>query len=144
MRLFSACVSLTVTWGFGLVKKTCDVHTCCWRFGSVTVIILLKRLCLSWLEFNPDLSYLKYVNIYFFTICFIETNNFKDAYCKAFSVLILLKKHLANVLRWNSWKEDLLLFTYLITLCKDVTFLLITKFKTNKYLSYLSVNRILN
>ena len=35
-------------------------------------------------------------------------------------------------------------FTYLITLCKDVTFPLITKFKTNKYSSYLSVNRIPN
>ena len=34
--------------------------------------------------------------------------------------------------------------TYLITLCKDVTFPLITKFKTNKYLSNLSVNRIPN
>ena len=32
----------------------------------------------------------------------------------------------------------------LITLSKDVTFPLITKFKTNKYLSYLSVNRIPN
>ena len=40
----------------------------------------------------------------------------------------------------KSWKEYLLLFTYLITSCKDVTFPLITKFKTNKYLSYLSVN----
>ena len=47
----------------------------------------------------------------------------------------------------KSWKEYfILLFTYLIsnTLCKDVTFPLITKLKTNKYLSYLSVNRILN
>ena len=35
-------------------------------------------------------------------------------------------------------------FFYLITLCKDVTLPLITKFKTNKYLSYLSVNRIPN
>ena len=38
----------------------------------------------------------------------------------------------------KSWKEYLLLFTYFITLGKDVTFPLITKFKTNKYLSYLS------
>ena len=46
----------------------------------------------------------------------------------------------------KSWKEYLLLFTYLITLGKDVTFPLIKKFKTNKDLSYmyLSVNRILN
>ena len=44
----------------------------------------------------------------------------------------------------KSWKEYLLLFTYLITLGKAVTFPLITKFKTNKYLSYLSVNRIPN
>ena len=34
----------------------------------------------------------------------------------------LLKLHLTYVLCWNSWKEDLLLFTCLITLCKDVTF----------------------
>ena len=44
----------------------------------------------------------------------------------------------------KSWREYLLLFTYLITLGKDVTFLLITKFKTNKPLSYLFVNRIPN
>ena len=44
----------------------------------------------------------------------------------------------------KSWKEYLLLFTYLITLGKDVTFTLITKFKTNRPLSYLFVNRIPN
>ena len=44
----------------------------------------------------------------------------------------------------KSWKKYLLLFTYLIASSKDVTFPLITKFKTNRYLSYLSVNRILN
>ena len=44
----------------------------------------------------------------------------------------------------NSWTEDLLLFTYLIILGKDVTFPLIKKLKTNKYLSYISVNRIPN
>ena len=43
----------------------------------------------------------------------------------------------------KSWKEYLLLFTYLITLGKDVTFPLITKFKTNRHLSYLFVNQIL-
>ena len=42
------------------------------------------------------------------------------------------------------WKEYLLLFTYLITLGKDVTFTLIAIFKTNRYLSYLSVNGIPN
>ena len=42
------------------------------------------------------------------------------------------------------WKDYLLLFTYLITLGKDVTFLLITKFKTSKYLIYLYVNGIPN
>ena len=35
----------------------------------------------------------------------------------------------------KSWKEYLLLFTYLITLGKDVTLPLITKFKTNRPLS---------
>ena len=44
----------------------------------------------------------------------------------------------------NSWKEYLLLFTYLITLGKDVNFPLITKFKTNRPLSYLFVNQIPN
>ena len=44
----------------------------------------------------------------------------------------------------KSWKEYLLLFTYLITLGKDVTLSLITKFKTNRPLSNLFVNRILN
>ena len=34
----------------------------------------------------------------------------------------------------KSWKEYLLLFTYLIALGKDVTLPLITKFKTNKCL----------
>ena len=42
----------------------------------------------------------------------------------------------------KSWKEPLILFIYLITLGKDVTFPLITKFKTNRFLSYLSLNRI--
>ena len=40
----------------------------------------------------------------------------------------------------KSWKEYLLILTYLSILGKDVTFPLITKFKTNKYPSYLSVN----
>ena len=44
----------------------------------------------------------------------------------------------------KSWKEYLLLFTYLITLGKDVILPLITKFKTNRPLSNLFVNRILN
>ena len=41
----------------------------------------------------------------------------------------------------KSLKEYLLLFTYLITLGKDVTLPLITKFKTNRPLSNLFVNR---
>ena len=44
----------------------------------------------------------------------------------------------------KSWKEYLLLITYLITLGKDVTLPLITKFKTNRPLSNLFVNRIPN
>ena len=42
------------------------------------------------------------------------------------------------------WKEYLLLFTHLVTFGKDVTFPLITKFKTNGPLSYLFVNQIPN
>ena len=44
----------------------------------------------------------------------------------------------------KSWKEYLLLFTYFITLGKDVTLPLITKFKTNRPLNNLFVNRIPN
>ena len=55
-----------------------------------------------------------------------------------------LKVALGVCFALKSWKEYLLLFTYLITIGKDVTFLLITKFKTNKYLSYLTVYRIPN
>ena len=44
----------------------------------------------------------------------------------------------------KSWKEYLLLFIYLFTLGKDVTFPLIIKFKTDKYLSFLSINGIPN
>ena len=56
----------------------------------------------------------------------------------------LVKVALGVCFALKSWKEYLLLFTYLITLGKDVTFPLITKFKTKRYLSYLSVNRIPN
>ena len=65
------------------------------------------------------------------TVIFL--NKFKD-FKVALGVCFALK----------SWKEYLLLFTYLITLGKDVTFPLITKFKTNRPLSYLFVNRIQN
>ena len=58
--------------------------------------------------------------------------------------LLLLKVALGVCFALKLWKEYLLLFTYLTSLGKDATFPLITKFKTNKYLSYLSVNRIPN
>ena len=44
----------------------------------------------------------------------------------------------------KSSRELLLLFTYLISLCKDITFPVITKFKSNWPQSYISVNRIPN
>ena len=44
----------------------------------------------------------------------------------------------------KSSKELIILFTYSIFLCKDITFPLITKFKSNRSLSSLSVNRISN
>ena len=44
----------------------------------------------------------------------------------------------------KSSRELLLLFTYLISLCKDITFPVITKFKSNRPQSYISVNRIPN
>ena len=55
-----------------------------------------------------------------------------------------LKVALGVCFALKSWKEYLLLFTYLITLGKDVTLPIITKFKTNRPLSNLFVNRILN
>ena len=58
--------------------------------------------------------------------------------------LSFIKVALGVCFALKSWKEYFLLFTYLITLSKDVTFPLNTKFKTNKYLSYLSINRIPN
>ena len=56
----------------------------------------------------------------------------------------ILKVALGVCFALKSWKEYLLLFTYLITLGKDVTLSLITKFKTNRPLSNLFVNRIPN
>ena len=58
--------------------------------------------------------------------------------------LKIIKVALGVCFALKSWKEYLLLFTYLITLGKDVTLPLITKFKTNKPLSNLFVNRIPN
>ena len=57
---------------------------------------------------------------------------------------ILLKVALGVCFALKSWKEYLLLFTYLITLGKAVTLLLITKVKTNRPVSNLFVNRIPN
>ena len=56
----------------------------------------------------------------------------------------LLKVALGVCFALKSWKEYLLLFTYLNAMGKDVTFPLIAKFKTNRPLSYLFVNRIPN
>ena len=57
---------------------------------------------------------------------------------------LIVKVALGVCFALKSWKEYLLLFTYLITVGKDVTLPLITKFKTNRPLSNLFVNRILN
>ena len=56
----------------------------------------------------------------------------------------MLKEALGVCFALKSWKEYLLLFIYLITSDKDLTFPLITKFKTNRSLSYSFVNRIPN
>ena len=55
-----------------------------------------------------------------------------------------LKVALGVCFALKSWNEYVLLFTYLITLGKDVTLPIITKFKTNRPLSNLFVNRIPN
>ena len=51
----------------------------------------------------------------------------------------MLKEQLGVCFALHSWKEYLLFSPYLITLGKDVTFPIITKFKTNRYLSYLAI-----
>ena len=58
--------------------------------------------------------------------------------------LAIFKVALSVCFALKSSKEYLLLFPYILTLGKDVTFPIITTFKTNNYLSYLSVNRIPN
>ena len=63
---------------------------------------------------------------------------------KGEKLLFYFKVALGVCFALKSWKEYLLLFTYLITLGKDVTLLLITKFKTNRPLSNLFVNQIPN
>ena len=71
----------------------------------------------------------------FFGLYLLEYQNLGEVFLKvALGVCFALK----------SWKKYLLLFTFLITLGKDVTLLLITKFKTNRPLSNLFVNRIPN
>ena len=57
---------------------------------------------------------------------------------------IIVKVALGVCFALKSWEEYLLLFTYLITLGKVVTFPLITTFKTNRPPNYLFVNRIPN
>ena len=71
-----------------------------------------------------------YMNQDFVQYCFYVEKSFKVALGVCFAL--------------KSWKEYLFLFTYLITLGKDVTLPLITKFKTNRPLSNLFVNRITN
>ena len=56
-------------------------------------------------------------------------------------VIIILEVAHEVCFALKSWKEPSLIFTYLITLGKDIT---LTKFKTNRSLSYFSVNRIPN
>ena len=70
----------------------------------------------------------------------VETDFILNNVCSS----MLFKVALGVCFALKSWKEYLLLFKYLITLGKDVTFPLITKFKTNRPLSNLFVNRIPN
>ena len=74
----------------------------------------------------------------------IESGKLKRIVYVKYMYLFLFKVALCVCFALKSWKEYLLLFIYLITLSKDVTLLLITKFKTNRPLSNLFVNRIPN
>ena len=59
-------------------------------------------------------------------------------------LLLLLKGSQSVCFALKSPKELLIIFTHLITLCKDVTFPLITKVKSNRSLNYIFLNRIPN
>ena len=92
-----------------------------------------------------------FIKHYFFIICKCKSYNcWEWDYNWPFMsknmtyILLLVKVALGVCFALKSWKECLLPFTYLITLGKDVTFPLITKFKTNRPLSYLFVNQIPN
>ena len=82
----------------------------------------------------------------FYTQNIIKSINESDMSFKRIKALgsLLFKVALGVCFALKSWKDYLLLFTYLITLGKDETFPLITKFKTNRPLTYLFVNRIPN
>ena len=82
----------------------------------------------------------------FYKAIYVDIKNilYKKSLIRLITGTNLLKVALGVCFALKSWKKYLLLSTYLITLGKDVTFPLITKFKTNKYLSYLSVNQIPN
>ena len=79
---------------------------------------------------------------------YTHTKNERHQRNQSFIVLcekvILVKVALGVCFALKSWKEYLLLFIYLIALGKDVTLPIITKFKTNRSLSYSFVNRIPN
>ena len=49
---------------YGLIHRTCDVHTCCWAFGSGTVTACVDILCLL----QP---YIVYAYIMFFVCLFV-------------------------------------------------------------------------
>ena len=66
------------------------------------------------------------------------------AFLKKFLAVKHLKVALGVCFALKSWKEYLLLFTYLITLGKDVNLPLIRKFKRSNPLSKIFVNRLLN
>ena len=65
-------------------------------------------------------------------------------YTFVIQAILYIKVALGVCFGLKSGEEYLLLFTYLITLGKDVTFPLITKFKTNRPLRNLFVNQIPN
>ena len=84
------------------------------------------------------------VAIYVYESDFYLFHQTDVGYRLGWGVPFIIKVALSVCFALKSWKEYLLLFTYVIILGKVVTFPLITKFKTNRYLSYLSVNRIPN
>ena len=111
-----------------MLKITCctaasteDITKLCAIVSSLGVLTFSKKMMINLISANSQYCYIHQI---------IETVNLKDIHGITFAL--------------KSPKEILFFFKHLITLCKDITFPLITKFTSNRSLRYSSVNGIWN